>query len=1292
MSKKIISVMTILAFLLSMMPNILYAAIDTDKFQMESEIILDLSEDTNFDRVVPIWDNINFIDEPESRFQMESEILLDLSEDAHFDRALAAPVINADIEECSQSLISGDISVSSNENDAGVVPGDAMYFADRFGDWVKLRLFSFTVDAKINTLLDQAQEKIGELERLQRQNNLRPQYVDKIVTSYNNKITEINERISELEQENRDITDIVTRVSKMNGKNRVIIANILTKISEQNRASMQSIYTSTNGSYCTIVNSWINRQNECNDSVVFDAEINDIYNEMVGKVSEINDKSEAIDQYYSQVEEYKSNLLVANAGVEYQIQSLDSLIQNKDNTVADKDAELVSFKDELNGGSFSNVKNFQPSQDEVNIRDLLSLNTNSSSSTWLTKARAALAMIDVNIANAEVMADLNFVEKVAGQDLDNNIEVVAKNIKQARIDAMQEEIDTIDDSISTFNDGYSVLSNNKNQCSDLKKEFMQVKNALANDNISRAKEIASNLYNTVLSLDNDYLPNCGVGEMVTFLHGLFENSNVLSGNDRCSSTDYVDQLSTWIDGQNDYWDNMLGFHDELAESYREQAISYEMLRSSKVEKKSALANELDTINSENIKTGDFYNFDRDFRTAEVINAVNFINDLENDLSLANTSFNSALSTKNAKTTELSSAEALVSSTLSTKNTINSELSESITTLRNIESQMENISFEIEQLTLTSFSWLDTGDFHIAFYPEYLETLSYEEAQAYLEEKQQLLNRLTGGYENELSNKTSIEAELDTATAAYNSAVTKKNSIVSELDSATTAYNSAVIAKNSIEADADQAIAAYNSAISNKNSIVAELDSATTAYNSAVIAKNSIEADADQAIAAYNSAIGDKNSIVSELDTATTAYNSAVISADIIEEDLVGAMMAYDSAVSKKNSIVSELDSATTAYNSAVIAKNSIEADVDQAISAYNSAISDKNSASSDLVSATATYESALLIKSNLELELANSADLEENTISKEMKLDIIRQELNGFMTTKMTNTISNYQNTVGGLELAKEQWVSIKDNYQEFTTDFTALRNSLNSDNILDVSNIIRNDLKPRVNSLKSEEYSVAAHEIEYNLDSLNWLINMSDLGEDRIDSIVESVKESVLQLKDITCESASDIYNQGTISVCTELNTGNFIDSCITISNIENQIIDQCKVNPENNCGNGIIDSTEDCDDGNKLSGDGCTALCQSEITAYCGDGRIQKPNSYGIKEECENIPANSLNGDGCNSQCLNETDAYCGDGILQQPNDKNFSEQCDDGNKFIGDGCNNLCQIERGLQRSIKIRKTIP
>ena len=68
--------------------------------------------------------------------------------------------------------------------------------------------------------------------------------------------------------------------------------------------------------------------------------------------------------------------------------------------------------------------------------------------------------------------------------------------------------------------------------------------------------------------------------------------------------------------------------------------------------------------------------------------------------------------------------------------------------------------------------------------------------------------------------------------------------------------------------------------------------------------------------------------------------------------------------------------------------------------------------------------------------------------------------------------------------------------------------------------------------------------------------------------------------------------------------------------------------------CGNAILETGETCDDGNTVSGDGCSATCQIE-----GGGG-----------------------------------AICGNGVWET------GETCDDGNTVSGDGCSATCQIESG------------
>ncbi len=99
--------------------------------------------------------------------------------------------------------------------------------------------------------------------------------------------------------------------------------------------------------------------------------------------------------------------------------------------------------------------------------------------------------------------------------------------------------------------------------------------------------------------------------------------------------------------------------------------------------------------------------------------------------------------------------------------------------------------------------------------------------------------------------------------------------------------------------------------------------------------------------------------------------------------------------------------------------------------------------------------------------------------------------------------------------------------------------------------------------------------------------------------------------------------------------------------------------------CGDGWIQGSEECDDGNRLNGDGCSFDCtEGEVLLpYCGDGQFQEP------EECDaGIGNSNITADACRTNCRN---AFCGDGVVDA------GEHCDDGNANERDGCTWNCQV---------------
>lgn len=56
-----------------------------------------------------------------------------------------------------------------------------------------------------------------------------------------------------------------------------------------------------------------------------------------------------------------------------------------------------------------------------------------------------------------------------------------------------------------------------------------------------------------------------------------------------------------------------------------------------------------------------------------------------------------------------------------------------------------------------------------------------------------------------------------------------------------------------------------------------------------------------------------------------------------------------------------------------------------------------------------------------------------------------------------------------------------------------------------------------------------------------------------------------------------------------------------------ENYTCQSCNCTYQPDCGNGVVDPGEACDDGNGNNNDECTNVCTLTI---CGDGIVQNPN----------------------------------------------------------------------------------
>ncbi len=76
--------------------------------------------------------------------------------------------------------------------------------------------------------------------------------------------------------------------------------------------------------------------------------------------------------------------------------------------------------------------------------------------------------------------------------------------------------------------------------------------------------------------------------------------------------------------------------------------------------------------------------------------------------------------------------------------------------------------------------------------------------------------------------------------------------------------------------------------------------------------------------------------------------------------------------------------------------------------------------------------------------------------------------------------------------------------------------------------------------------------------------------------------------------------------------------------------------------CGNQIVESGEQCDDGNQVNGDGCENDCTLTPAPepFCGDGNVD------VGEQCDD--GNNVSGDGCEADCTLPQSGGCSDGSL--------------------------------------------
>jgi fibro-slime domain-containing protein len=162
---------------------------------------------------------------------------------------------------------------------------------------------------------------------------------------------------------------------------------------------------------------------------------------------------------------------------------------------------------------------------------------------------------------------------------------------------------------------------------------------------------------------------------------------------------------------------------------------------------------------------------------------------------------------------------------------------------------------------------------------------------------------------------------------------------------------------------------------------------------------------------------------------------------------------------------------------------------------------------------------------------------------------------------------------------------------------------------------------------------------------------------------------------EDEACDDGNKVSGDGCSDTCLRNEPG---FSCATPGQACRQIA---------RCGDGVKAATELCDDGNTAPGDGCSDRCRVELGKKCeGSPSVCTDAICGnnVREGAEGCDdGNNIPFDGCSPICLREPScgapgvactSECGDGLL-------IDEACDDGNLIDGDGCSSTCTVETGF-----------
>lgn len=114
----------------------------------------------------------------------------------------------------------------SDKVEAGITPGDILYFLDKSWEWSQLNLFTFTDKGKLKLRIKFVDERLAELEELQRKKELTEERAKKFMEDYNSLVSDVNKNIEKVQSGKDDLEDLVVKMKDISDRQKTVMNDI----------------------------------------------------------------------------------------------------------------------------------------------------------------------------------------------------------------------------------------------------------------------------------------------------------------------------------------------------------------------------------------------------------------------------------------------------------------------------------------------------------------------------------------------------------------------------------------------------------------------------------------------------------------------------------------------------------------------------------------------------------------------------------------------------------------------------------------------------------------------------------------------------------------------------------------------------------------------------------------------------------------------------------------------------------------------------------------------------------